>query len=96
MLILDRADIETVQADAFDSTGKVLVITSIVQPEALVQGFKCSTCTVAKPSKTSLVHWSFFKGQRFFKSEDLQILEKAASLLYEFFPHESEVSFFCI
>lgn len=71
VLKLDRVGIKTVQADAFDAEGKILVNTSVVKPEILVQQFTGKKNTVTTQSKAGLIPWLCFEGQKFFRSQDL-------------------------
>ena len=71
----DRASIKGVQAEALDDTGEVLVNTSIVKVEILIQEFKgkseAGKKKIQKQKGDGIVPWLFFEGQKFFRSEDL-------------------------
>jgi hypothetical protein len=71
VLKLDRAGVNTVQAEAVGYGGQVLVDTSIVKPEVLVHEFKGKEKKIAKQSVNGMVPWLFFEGQKFFKGKDL-------------------------
>lgn len=73
LLEVDRVKIGSVQAEALDAEGTVLVDTSAVRPEILIQEYKGK---VKKPKKEEeqgggLVEWLMFKGQKIFSSEEL-------------------------
>jgi hypothetical protein len=71
VLRLDHTGIKTVQAEAFDAKGKLLINTSVVKPDILIQQFHGKKNTVAEKSKTGLVPWLFFEGQKLFRFADL-------------------------
>lgn len=67
----EQAHIKTVQAEALDNEGAVLVGTAVVTPENMVHEFKAKSKTISKESKGGLVPWLTFAGQKFFRTHDL-------------------------
>lgn len=59
--------VKAVQAEGLDVEGKVLVSTEGVKPEVEVKQYVVKK----KESKGGLVEWLTFKGQKFFKSQEL-------------------------
>ncbi|KIW17244.1 hypothetical protein PV08_04435 [Exophiala spinifera] len=68
-LKLDRVNVKSVQAEALDAEGTVLVDTSKVKPEALIREYKGQGKKTQE--KSGLIPWLTFKGQKFFRSKDL-------------------------
>ncbi len=71
MLKLDQAEFKTVQAEALDAEGTVLINTSAVKPEIMVHQYTGKSKKNAKHDKQGLVPWLMFEGQKFFRNEDL-------------------------
>lgn len=72
-LQLSRAGVRTVQAEALDAKGEVLVDTSVVKPEVLVRKFegKKQEQKIPKQKGDGIIPWLFFEGQKFFGPDDL-------------------------
>ncbi|KAH6674932.1 ASST-domain-containing protein [Halenospora varia] len=72
-LQLSRAGVRTVQAEALDAKGEVLVDTSVVKPEVLVRKFegKKQDQKIPKQKGDGIIPWLFFEGQKFFGPDDL-------------------------
>lgn len=66
-VVIDRVGVKTIQAEALDAEGSMLVNTSAVQPEIMIRQFKGE----GKKGRKGLVPWLTFKGQKFFKAGDL-------------------------
>lgn len=75
VLELPHAGVKTVQAEALDAEGEVLVDTSVVKPDILIHEFKGKSPTgkkkLQKQEGEGVVPWLFFKGQKFFSRADL-------------------------
>ncbi|KAK5204888.1 hypothetical protein LTR41_009424 [Exophiala xenobiotica] len=67
-LKLDRVNVKTVQAEALDAEGAVLVDTSAVKPEVMIHEYKGEG---NQKEKSGPIPWLTFRGQKFFKSKDL-------------------------
>lgn len=75
VLELDRVGVKTVQAEALDVEGQVLVDTSVVKPEIFIQQYKGKGAEeskkFSKQKEKGIIPWLFFEGPRFFHSKDL-------------------------
>ena len=76
-LQLSSVRVKNVQAEALNVHGEVLVDTSVVTPEILIQKFEGkakqsgSSKKISKQKGNGIVPWLFFEGQRFFSKHDL-------------------------
>lgn len=68
-LTINRVGVKTVQAEALDAEGVLLVDTSAVKPELLIREFKGESKKAA--AATGVIPWLTFRGQKFFKGQDL-------------------------
>jgi len=71
VLELDRAEVSTVQAEALDAEGTVLVDTSAVKPEIMIHEYTGKSKKIAKQKGSGLVPWLMFEGQKFFRDGEL-------------------------
>lgn len=71
VLKLGQVDVKTVQAEAVDAEGTVLVDTSTVKMEVMVPQYKGKGKKIVKQNKPGYLSWLTFEGQKFFSSEDL-------------------------
>ena len=75
VLELDRESVRHVQAEAIGANGEVLVDTSIVKPEVLIQQYKGKDKDGGRKTEMQkswgIVDWLLFEGQKIYRSEDL-------------------------
>lgn len=71
-LQLGDIEVKSVQAEALDAEGTVLVDTLAVEPEVLVHEYKGKPNLIMKQKEDGLLGWLRFKGQKIFKDGELQ------------------------
>lgn len=67
VLTLDRVGVKTVQAEALDAEGSVLVDTSAVKPGAMIHQFQGDSET----KQGGLIPWLTINGEKFFRGHDV-------------------------
>lgn len=67
VLQLDQSDFKMVQAEAVDTDGTVLVDTSAVKLDLMVQQFKGESRRIGKQAKSRPIPWFTFDRQKFFR-----------------------------
>ncbi|OAL34144.1 hypothetical protein AYO20_06599 [Fonsecaea nubica] len=70
-LKLDRVGVKTVQAEAVDAQGEVLVDTSAVKPSVKIHEFRGDGGHSKGRGKGGLVPWLTVQGEKFFKGKDM-------------------------
>jgi Arylsulfotransferase (ASST) len=71
VLELDEVDFKSVQAEAIDAEGTVLVDTSATKLELMVQEYKGESRKIEKHHKSERIPWFTFGRQKFFRAAEL-------------------------
>lgn len=67
VLAVERVGVKSVQAEAVDAEGSVLVDTSTVRPSLMIHEFKGES----KKSRGGFIPWLVVNGEKFFKGKDM-------------------------
>lgn len=73
VLKVEGLGVKTVQAEALDVEGRVLVDTSVVKPEVFIEQFQGKSTgerkKLSQQTGEGILSWPFFRGQRFFRAD---------------------------